>query len=497
MKSFEITGSRVPFAPRDTDGISRRYSVTLCLILILIPAAAAAAVIFTDDIRIPLIWLLAAPSAVSLTASVIMMTAARIREGGRLYVASRIYLTFGRVFSFIYAAGEIILAAFVLTVSVVFAWAVKRIGELTAAAVEAVKQNEIILKIAEADKLHVIEKLFRKLIYFLQGLVPEEGKAAVATASKIIEHINGIAAGFVVAAFLLLAAVGFFSVVRHLLYGNLRKRIRRLFSDYYTYERRKIRFLAAEFRREERDRRRGRHRHPAGISGPTGVSKDTGAEDGGPKETGNSTQTAMQQAATLTTTQQAALKNAEAASEVSAEINVPGKEDAARPAAAEAVASAEAASGVSETPAGELPAGTSAGMAEDMLSGIFDGTPEGAVEIGASEGAGDGQQSSGTLEGIVAEAPDRKREREERRAKRKEKRARRRSVRSKVILGFGLAGFVCRAALLFFVSPWLTAVGALQGLAVAVFALMISKEEKMKAEFYRMRSEENAAAEEG
>ena len=422
MKSYEITGSRVPFAPRDTDGISRRYSVTLCLILILIPAAAAAAVIFTDDIRIPLIWLLAAPSAVSLTASVIMMAAARIREGGRLYVASRIYLTFGRVFSFIYAAGEIILAAFVLTVSVVFAWAVKRIGELTAAAVEAVKQNEIILKIAEADKLHIIEKLFRKLIYFLQGLVPEEGKAAVATASKIIEHINGIAAGFVVAAFLLLAAVGFFSVVRHLLYGNLRKRIRRLFSDYYTYERRKIRFLAAEFRREERHRRRGRHMHPAGISGPTGVS---------------------------------------------------------------------------ETPAGELPAGTSPDREEDMLSGIFDGTPEGAVEIGASEGAGEGQPSSGTLEGIVAEAPDRKREREERRAKRKEKRARRRSVRIKVILGFGLAGFVCRAALLFFVSPWLTAVGALQGLAVAVFALMISKEEKMKAEFYRMRSEENAAAEEG
>lgn len=476
MKPYEITGSKVPFAPRDTDGISRRYSVTLCLILILVPAAAAAAVISSEDIRIPLIWLLAAPSAVSLVSSVIMMTAARLREGGRLYAASRLYLTFGKVFSFLYAAVEIILSAFVLTVSVVFAWAVRKIGEYTAAAIEAVKQNEFILKIAEADKLHVIEKLFRKLVYFLQSLVPEEGREAVATALKVIEHINWIAAGFVVAAFLLLAAAGFFSVVRHLLYGNLRKRIRRLFSGYYTYERRKIRFLAAEFRREEGDRRRGRHRNPAGISGPTGVANDAGAEDGGAKEAEKSTQTAMQQAAT----QQAALKNAEATPEVSAEIRASEKDDALRPAAEEAAVSQASASRVSATPAGELSAGSAPDTAEDMLSKAFDGTPEGAVEIGASEGAGDGQPSSGTLEGIAPEVPDRKREREERRAKRKEKRARRRSVRSKLILGFGLAGFVCRAALLFFISPWLTAVGALQGLAVAVFALMIRRFEKMK-----------------
>ena len=476
MKPYEITGSKVPFAPRDTDGISRRYSVTLCLILILVPAAAAAAVISSEDIRIPLIWLLAAPSAVSLVSSVILMTAARLREGGRLYAASRLYLTFGKVFSLIYAAVEILLSSFVLTVSLVFAWAVRKIGEYTAAAIEAVKQNEFILKIAEADKLHVIEKLLRKLIYFLQSLIPEEGREAVATASKIIEHINWIAAGFVVAAFLLLAVAGFFSVVRHLLYGDLRKRIRRLFSGYYIYERRKIRFLAAEFRREERDRRRGRHRNPAGISGPTGVANDAGAEDGGAKEAEKSTQTAMQQAAT----QQAALKNAEATPEVSAEIRASEKDDALRPAAEEAAVSQASASRVSATPAGELSAGSAPDTAEDMLSDAFDGTPEGAVEIGASEGAGDGQPSSGTLEGIAPEVPDRKREREERRAKRKEKRARRRSVRSKLILGFGLAGFVCRAALLFFISPWLTAVGALQGLAVAVFALMIRRFEKMK-----------------
>lgn len=481
MKPYEITGSKVPFAPRDTDGISRRYSVTLCLILILVPAAAAAAVIFSEDIRIPLIWLLAAPSAVSLVSSVILMTAVRLREGGRLYAASRLYLTFGKVFSLIYAAVEIILSSFVLTVSVVFAWAVRKIGEYTAAAIEAVKQNEFILKIAEADKLHVIEKLFRKLVYFLQSLVPEEGREAVATALKVIEHINWIAAGFVVAAFLLLAAAGFFSVVRHLLYGDLRKRIRRLFSGYYIYERRKIRFLAAEFRREERDRRRGRHRNPAGISGPTGVANDAGADDGGAKEAEKSTQTAMQQAATQkTATQQAALKNAEATPEVSAEIRASEKDDALRPAAEEAAVSQASASRVSATPAGEFSAGSAPDTAEDMLSKAFDGTPERAVEIGASEGAGDGQPSSGTLEGIAPEVPDRKREREERRAKRKEKRARRRSVRSKLILGFGLAGFVCRAALLFFISPWLTAVGALQGLAVAVFAVMIRRFEKMK-----------------
>ncbi|MBO4792549.1 MAG: hypothetical protein J5592_09690 [Clostridia bacterium] len=462
MKPYEITGSKVPFAPRDTDGISRRYSVTLCLILILVPAAAAAAVISSEDIRIPLIWLLAAPSAVSLVSSVILMTAARLREGGRLYAASRLYLTFGKVFSLIYAAVEIILSSFVLTVSLVFAWAVRKIGEYTAAAIEAVKQNEFILKIAEADKLHVIEKLLRKLIYYLQSLIPEKGREAVATASKIIEHINWIAAGFVVAAFLLLAVAGFFSVVRHLLYGDLRKRIRRLFSGYYTYERRKIRFLAAEFRREERDRRRGRLK-PADAE-----------RSGDTAET--ATQTAMQQAAT----QQAALKNAEATPEVSAEIRASEKDDALRPAAEEAAVSQASASRVSATPAGELSAGSAPDTAEDMLSDAFDGTPEGAVEIGASEGAGDGQPSSGTLEGIVAEVPDRKREREERRAKRKEKRARRRSVKSKVILGLGLAGFVCRAALLFFISPWLTAVGALQGLAVAVFAVMIRRFEKMK-----------------
>nr|MCR4683423.1 hypothetical protein [Clostridiales bacterium] len=470
---------KVPFAPRDTDGMSRRYSVTLCLILILVPAAAAAAVIFSEDIRIPLIWLLAAPSAVSLVSSVILMTAARLREGGRLYAASRLYLTFGKVFSLIYASVEIILSSFVLTVSVVFAWAVRKIGELTAAAIEAVKQNEIILRVAEADKFHVIEKLLRKLIYYLQSLIPEEGREAVATASKIIEHINWIAAGFVVAAFQLLAVAGFFSVVRHLLYGDLRKRIRRLFSGYYTYERRKIRFLAAEFRREERDRRRGRHRHPAGISGPTGVANDAGAEDGGAKEAEKSTQTAMQQAATQkTATQQAALKNAEATPEVSAEIRASEKDDALRPAAEEAAVSQASASRVSATPAGELSAGSAPDTAEDMLSKAFDGTPEGAVEIGASDRPG--EPSSGTLEGIAPEVPDRKREREERRAKRKEKRARRRSVKSKVILGLGLAGFVCRAALLFFISPWLTAVGALQGLAVAVFALMIRRFEKMK-----------------
>ncbi|MBO7361305.1 MAG: hypothetical protein J6V48_09280 [Clostridia bacterium] len=474
MKPYEITGSKVPFAPRDTDGISRRYSVTLCLILILVPAAAAAAVIFSDDIRIPLIWLLAAPSAVSLVSSVIMMTAARLREGGRLYAASRLYLTFGKVFSLIYAAVEIILSAFVLTVSVVFAWAVRKIGEYTAAAIEAVKQNEFILKIAEADKLHVIEKLLRKLIYFLQSLIPEEGREAVATASKIIEHINWIAAGFVVAAFLLLAVAGFFSVVRHLLYGDLRKRIRRLFSGYYTYERRKIRFLAAEFRREERDRRRGRHRNPAEISGPTGVANDAGAEDGGAKEAEKSTQTATQ------TATQTEAQTADASAGGPAEIRASEKDDALRPAAEEAAVSQASVSRVSATPAGELFAGSAPDTAEDMLSDAFEGTLEGAVEIGASEGAGDGQPSSGTLEGIAPEVPDRKREREERRAKRKEKRARRRSVKSKVILGLGLAGFVCRAALLFFISPWLTAVGALQGLAVAVFALMIRRFEKMK-----------------
>jgi hypothetical protein len=454
MKPYEITGSKVPFAPRDTDGISRRYSVTLCLILILVPAAAAAAVIFSEDIRIPLIWLLAAPSAVSLVSSVILMTAARLREGGRLYAASRLYLTFGKVFSLIYAAVEIILSSFVLTVSLVFAWAVRKIGELTAAAIEAVKQNEIILKIAEADRLHVIEKLFRKLVYFLQSLVPEEGKEAVATASKIIEHINWIAAGFVVAAFLLLAVAGFFSVVRHLLYGDLRKRIRRLFSGYYTYERRKIRFLAAEFRREERDRRRGR-------------LKPADAERSGDTE----------QTATLTATQTEA-QTADASAGGPAEIRASEKDDALRPAAEEAAVSQASASRVSAAPAGELPAGTSPDTAEDMLSDAFDGTPEGAVEIGASDRPG--EPSSGTLEGIAPEVPDRKREREERRAKRKEKRARRRSVRSKLILGFGLAGFVCRAALLFFISPWLTAVGALQGLAVAVFAVMIRRFEKMK-----------------
>lgn len=460
MKPYEITGSKVPFAPRDTDGISRRYSVTLCLILILVPAAAAAAVISSEDIRIPLIWLLAAPSAVSLVSSVILMTAARLREGGRLYAASRLYLTFGKVFSLIYAAVEIILSSFVLTVSLVFAWAVRKIGEYTAAAIEAVKQNEFILRIAEADKLHVIEKLLRKLIYFLQSLIPEEGREAVATASKIIEHINWIAAGFVVAAFLLLAVAGFFSVVRHLLYGDLRKRIRRLFSGYYTYERRKIRFLAAEFRREERDRRRGRLK-PADAE----RSGDTAQ---------TATQTAMQQAAT----QQAALKNAEATPEVSAEIRASETEDDAPPAAEEAAVSQASASRVSATPAGELSAGSAPDTAEDMLSKAFDGTPEGAVEIGASDRPG--EPSSGTLEGIAPEVPDRKREREERRAKRKEKRARRRSVKSKVILGLGLAGFVCRAALLFFISPWLTAVGALQGLAVAVFAVMIRRFEKMK-----------------
>ena len=474
MKPYEITGSKVPFAPRDTYGISRRYSVTLCLILILVPAAAAAAVIFSEDIRIPLIWLLAAPSAVSLVSSVILMTAARLREGGRLYAASRLYLTFGKVFSLIYAAVEIILSSFVLTVSVVFAWAVRKIGEYTAAAIEAVKQNEFILKIAEADKLHVIEKLLRKLIYFLQSLIPEEGREAVATASKIIEHINWIAAGFVVAAFLLLAVAGFFSVVRHLLYGDLRKRIRRLFSGYYTYERRKIRFLAAEFRREERDRRRGRHRNPAEISGPTGVANDAGAEDGGAKEAEKSTQTATQ------TATQTEAQTADASAGGPAEIRASEKDDALRPAAEEASVSQASASRVSATPAGELFAGSAPDTAEDMLSDAFEGTPEGAVEIGASEGAGDGQPSSGTLEGIAPEVPDRKREREERRAKRKEKRARRRSVKSKVILGLGLAGFVCRAALLFFISPWLTAVGALQGLAVAVFALMIRRFEKMK-----------------
>ena len=450
MKPYEITGSKVPFAPRDTDGISRRYSVTLCLILILVPAAAAAAVISSEDIRIPLIWLLAAPSAVSLVSSVILMTAARLREGGRLYAASRLYLTFGKVFSLIYAAVEIILSSFVLTVSLVFAWAVRKIGEYTAAAIEAVKQNEFILKIAEADKLHVIEKLLRKLIYYLQSLIPEEGREAVATASKIIEHINWIAAGFVVAAFLLLAVAGFFSVVRHLLYGDLRKRIRRLFSGYYIYERRKIRFLAAEFRREERDRRRGR-------------LKPADAE-----RSGDTAQTATQ----------TEVQTADASAGGPAEIRASEKDDALRPAAEEAAVSQASASRVSATPAGELSAGSAPDTAEDMLSKAFDGTPEGAVEIGASDRPG--EPSSGTLEGIAPEVPDRKREREERRAKRKEKRARRRSVRSKLILGFGLAGFVCRAALLFFISPWLTAVGALQGLAVAVFALMIRRFEKMK-----------------
>ena len=465
---YDWKGEKIPFAPRDTDGISRRYSVTLCLILILVPLAAAAAVIFSDDIRIPLIWLLAAPSAVSIVTAVLLMPAVFRKDGGMLYVASRIYLTFGRVFSFFYAAGESVLAAFVLIVSVAFAWAVRKIGELTAAAVEAVKSNEVILKIVEADKLHVIEKLFRKLVYFLQSLVPEEGREAVATASKVIEHIGGIAAGFVAAAFVLFVSVAFLSVVRHLLYGNLRKRIRRLFSDYYTYERRKIRFLAAEFRREERDRRRGRHRQPAGISGPTGVANDAGAEDGGAKEAEKSTQTAMQQAATQktatqkTATQQAALKNAEATPEVSAEIRASETEDDAPP----------------EASAGELPTGSAPDTAEDMLSDAFDRTPAGAVETCASDRPG--EPSSGTLEGIAPEVPDRKREREERRAKRKVKRARRRSVRSKLILGFGLAGFACRAALLFFISPWLAAVGALQGLAVAVFAMMIGRFEKMK-----------------
>ena len=468
MKDFyDWKGEKIPFAPRDTDGISRRYSVTLCLILIFVPLAAAAAVIFSDDIRIPLIWLLAAPAAVSLATSVIMMTAARLREGGRLYAASRLYLTFGKVFSLLYAAVEIILSAFVLTVSVVFAWAVRKIGEYTAAAIEAVKQNETILKIAEADKLHVIEKLFRKLIYFLQSLVPEEGREAVAAASKIIEHIDGIAAGFVAAAFVLFVSVAFLSVVRHLLYGSLRGRLRRLFTDYYTYERRKIRALAAEFRREERDRRRGRPGRRKEIAGPSGGKSGPGAEETAAEKAGDPALTSAQTAG--------------AAAEGSAEIRASGTEDAPRPAAGEAAASPEtasdSASALSATAVSALP---SPGMAEDMLSGAFDGTPEGAVEIGASVGPGDGQPSSGTLEEIVAETPDRKREREERRAERKEKRARRRSVRSRLILGFGLAGFVCRAALLFFVSPWLTAVGALQGLAAAVFALMIRRFEKMK-----------------
>ncbi|MBO4321895.1 MAG: hypothetical protein J5919_02760 [Clostridia bacterium] len=432
---YDWKGEKIPFAPRDTDGISRRYSVTLCLILILVPAAAAAAVIFSEDIRIPLIWLLAAPSAVSIVTAVLLMPAVFRKDGGRLYVASRIYLTFGRVFSFFYAAGESLLAAFVLIVSVAFAWAVRKIGELTAAAVEAVKNNEVILKIVEADKLHVIEKLFRKLVYFLQSLVPEEGREAVATASKVIEHIGAIAAGFVAAAFVLFVSVAFLSVVRHLLYGSLRGRLRRLFSDYYTYERRKIRALAAEFRREERDRRRGR-------------LKPAAAE-----RSGDTAETATQTEA----------QTADASAGGPTEIRASETEDDAPP----------------EASAGELPAGSAPDTAEDMLSDAFDRTPAGAVETCASDRPG--EPSSGTLEGIAPEVPDRKREREERRAKRKEKRARRRSVRSKLILGFGLAGFACRAALLFFISPWLAAVGALQGAAVAVFALMIGRFGKMKA----------------
>ena len=439
MKPYEITGSKIPFAPRDTDGVSRGYSAILCLILILVPAAAAAAVIFSEDIRIPLIWLLAAPSAVSIVTAVLLMPAVFRKDGGRLYVASRIYLTFGRVFSFLYAAGESVLAAFVLIVSVAFAWAVRKIGELTAAAVEAVKSNEVILKIVEADKLHVIEKLFRKLVYFLQSLVPEEGREAVATASKVIEHIGGIAAGFVAAAFVLFVSVAFLSVVRHLLYGSLRGRLRRLFADYYTYERRKIRALAAEFRREERDRRRGRLKHAAA------------------ERSGDTAETATQTEA----------QTADASAGGPAEIRASETEDDAPP----------------EASAEELPAGQSADRADDMLSGIFGGTPEGAVETSAPEEADAAQSVSGTLTEIPAPEPasrDRKLERAERRAERKRKRERRRSVRSKLILGFGLAGFVCRAALLFFISPWLAAVGALQGAAVAVFALMIRRFEKMK-----------------
>ena len=483
MKSYEITGRKIPFAPRDTDGASRGYSAVLCLILLLIPVAAAIAVILSDDIRVPLIWLLAAPSAVSLVTAILLMPAVFRKDGGRLYVASRIYLTFGRVFSFLYALGESVLAAFVLIVSVAFAWAVRKIGELTAAAIEAVKSNEVILKIIEADKLHVIEKLFRKLVYFLQSLVPEEGREAVATASKVIEHIGAIAAGFVAAAFILFVSVAFLSVVRHLLYGSLRGRLRRLFSDYYTYERRKIRALAAEFRREERNRRRGRLKPAGGCAGTSGGREETGAD-----EAGDTTQTAAQtatQTAAQTAAQTATL-NAGAATEGSAEIPASEAEDTLCSCAdGPADSSAKIPDTHSPLQAAKDCAGSSPDRTDDMLSGIFSGTPDGAVETSAPEEADAAQSSSGTLTDVLpAPEPasrDRKLERAERRAERKRKRERRRSVRSKLILGFGLAGFACRAALLFFISPWLAAVGALQGAAVAVFALMIGRFGKMKA----------------
>ena len=224
----------VLFAPEDIGAAGRFLPAMISLALILAVASAAAAVVSAEGVRLPVAMFCAVPVAVSVASVIIMIPAAFARRGRRVYNASRIYLTFAKVFSLFYALTDTLIAALVLAVSIVLSMAVKLLAEWSAKAVEAVKNNELVVKFIEADGTGAVKRLFERLSRFLVSLIPEEGMKAIGIARWIAEHRGALTAALIAAAALIFLTVGVSTFFRHLYYAGLRGRLRRLCAGYFA-----------------------------------------------------------------------------------------------------------------------------------------------------------------------------------------------------------------------------------------------------------------------
>ena len=224
----------VLFAPEDIGAAGRFLPAMIALALILAVASAVAAVVSAEGVRLPVAMFCAVPVAVSVASVIIMIPAAFARRGRRVYNASRIYLTFAKVFSLFYALTDTLLAALVLAVSIVLSMAVKLLAEWSAKAVEAVKNNELVVKFIEADGTGAVKRLFERLTRFLIGLIPEEGMKAIGIARWIAEHRGALTAALIAAAALIFLTVGVSTFFRHMYYAGLRGRLRRLCAGYFA-----------------------------------------------------------------------------------------------------------------------------------------------------------------------------------------------------------------------------------------------------------------------
>ena len=224
----------VLFSPEDIGAAGRFLPAMIALALILAVASAVAAVVSAEGVRLPVAMFCAVPVAVSVASVIIMIPAAFARRGRRVYNASRIYLTFAKVFSLFYALTDTLLAALVLAVSIVLSMAVKLLAEWSAKAVEAVKNNELVVKFIEADGTGAVKRLFERLTRFLIGLIPEEGMKAIGIVRWIAEHRGALTAALIAAAALIFLTVGVSTFFRHMYYAGLRGRLRRLCAGYFA-----------------------------------------------------------------------------------------------------------------------------------------------------------------------------------------------------------------------------------------------------------------------